>query len=90
MSKTQRKEAKSTKSGRERENPHRLEPLPSFSLPSRCPCPDGALVLPLHCSIWKPSHNRDAITMTKTHQEPMKKNKKKKNEQKNQEKRVEI
>ena len=36
----------------QRENPRRSEPLPSFSLPSCHLCPDSALVVPLHCSIW--------------------------------------
>ena len=36
----------------ERENPCRSEPMPSFSPPSCRPCPDGALVVPPHCSIW--------------------------------------
>ena len=36
----------------QRENPHRSEPLPSFSPASCHPCPGGALVVPPHCSIW--------------------------------------
>ena len=80
-SKTQRKEEKRTRFGRE---------LPSFSPPSRRPCLDGALVVPPHCLIWKPPHNCNATTKTKTHQEPVKKNKKKKKKQKNHKKWAEI
>ena len=77
-SKTQQKEEKRTRSSRERENPRRSEPLPSFCSPSCRLCPGSALVVPPHCSIWKPPHNRNATTMTKTHQELVKKNQKKK------------